>query len=253
MSATKQRSQKVSKTETATPVVEAPPVVASSTVVSATPVVTDTPTVVGATEEVQVAGSTLVSSYEALQARLGRLARELSDTRSEVKKFFKLAQQQTGRGRSRRRNTTSSPRAPTGFGKPKPVPEKLRVLLGLEAGAELPRPSVTDKLYEYMNTHNLRAQDKRIMRVNAELAQVFGFDKRQVEAINSATAHNDQNGLNFYNIQKHIARLYPAKETGVVASATPAPATRVTVEAEATSTPSSVQASGKRGAKQSAK
>lgn len=248
MSATKQRSQKVSKTETATPVVEATPVATTPAVVEETPVV-------NATEEVQVAGSTLVASYDALQARLGRLAKELSDTRVEVKRFFKLAQQQSGRGRSRRRNTNSTPRAPTGFGKPKPVPEKLRVLLGLEAGAELPRPSVTDKLYEYMNTHNLRAQDKRIMRVNPELAQVFGFDKKQVEAINNATAHNDPNGLNFYNIQKHIARLYPAKVTSVaptVATATPAtPATRVTVEADAT--PATTQASGKRGAKQSAK
>ena len=243
MSANKQRSQKATKTET--PVVESTPVVSTPVVstpsvveasVSSVPVeATTAPAPV--VEETQTGGTTLVSAYDALQARLGRLAKELSDTRTEVKRFYKLAQHQTGRGRSRRRNTSSSPRQPTGFGKPKAVPEKLRVLLGLEQGAELPRPSVTGRLYAYINEHKLHDEkDTRIMRVNADLAQVFGFTKQQQETINSATKHDDENGLNFYNIQKHIARLYPvAGSVAATTPAPPAPVARVTVEAETVS------------------
>ena len=71
------------------------------------------------------------------------------------------------------------------------------------------RPDVTKKLYEYIDTNKLRSEeDKRIIRVNDGLSSAFKLTKEQVKTINASKSEKDANGLNFYNIQKYVAKLY---------------------------------------------
>ena len=78
------------------------------------------------------------------------------------------------------------------------------------------RPTVTQKLYSYIKDNSLfDANDKRLLRVNDSLSKALQLSAQEVKSINSSTSTKDKQGLNFYNIQRYVARLYPKQETEV--------------------------------------
>ncbi len=155
------------------------------------------------------------TSYLELQDELSAIQERLSVLRTSLKKHYKLtAKQMQKMNKGRRQNT--NPRSPTGFGKPCFVPSTLRALLKLGEDECVTRPTVTQKLYSYIKDNSLfDANDKRLLRVNDSLSKALQLSAQEVKSINSSTSTKDKQGLNFYNIQRYVARLYPKQETEV--------------------------------------
>ena len=155
------------------------------------------------------------TSYLELQNELSTIQERLTVLRANLKKHYKLtAKQMQKMNKGKRQNT--NPRSPTGFGKPCFVPTTLRALLKLGEDECVTRPTVTQKLYSYIKDNSLfDANDKRLLRVNDSLSKALQLSAQEVKSINSSTSTKDKQGLNFYNIQRYVARLYPKQETEV--------------------------------------
>ena len=152
-------------------------------------------------------------SYLELQNELSDIQERLSVLRANLKKHYKLTSKQMQKmNKGKKQNT--NPRSPTGFGKPCFVPSTLRTLLKLDEDECVTRPTVTQKLYSYIKDNSLfDTNDKRLLRVNDNLSKALQLSAQEVKLINSSTSTKDKQGLNFYNIQRYVARLYPKQET----------------------------------------
>ena len=75
-----------------------------------------------------------------------------------MKRFHKVAERQIAKLSKNKRQHNQN-RTPTGFGKARAVPTAIITLLGLETGAEMTRPDVTKKLYEYIDSNKLRSEE----------------------------------------------------------------------------------------------
>ena len=177
------------------------------------------------------------TSYIELQDELSSIQERLSVLRANLKKHYKLTSKQIQKmNKGRRQNT--NPRSPTGFGKPCFVPSTLRLLLKLGDDECFTRPTVTQKLYSYIKDNSLfDANDKRLLRVNDNLSKALQLSAQEVKSINSSTSTKDKQGLNFYNIQRYVARLYPKQETEVQAVETKKAVVEVVAEKKSTSAP----------------
>jgi chromatin remodeling complex protein RSC6 len=175
------------------------------------------------------------TSYLELQNELSAIQERLSVLRANLKKHYKLTSKQIQKmNKGRRQNT--NPRSPTGFGKPCFVPSTLRSLLKLGDDECVTRPTVTQKLYSYIKDNSLfDANDKRLLRVNDNLSKALQLSAQEVKSINSSTSTKDKQGLNFYNIQRYVARLYPKQETEVQAVETKKTVVEVVAEKKSTS------------------
>ena len=153
------------------------------------------------------------TSYLELQDELSTIQERLSVLRANLKKHYKLTSKQMQKmNKGKKQNT--NPRSPTGFGKPCFVPSSLRTLLKLDEDECVTRPTVTQKLYSYIKDNSLfDTNDKRLLRVNDNLSKALQLSTQEVKLINSSTSTKDKQGLNFYNIQRYVARLYPKQET----------------------------------------
>jgi hypothetical protein len=152
--------------------------------------------------------SSLNVQYLELQTQVSSAQDMLTALKNNLKRFHKVAERQIAKLSKNKRHHNQN-RTPTGFGKARAVPAAIITLLGLESGAEMTRPDVTKKLYEYIDSNKLRSdEDKRIIRVNDGLTNAFKLTKDQVKSINASKSEKDANGLNFYNIQKFVAKLY---------------------------------------------
>ena len=153
------------------------------------------------------------TSYIKLQDELSAIQERLSILRVNLKKHYKLTSKLIQKiNKGKKQNTNS--RSPTGFGKPCFVPSTLRTLLKLGDDECVTRPTVTQKLYSYIKDNSLfDANDKRLLRVNDNLSKALLLSAQEVKLINSSTSIKDKQGLNFYNIQRYVARLYPKQET----------------------------------------
>jgi hypothetical protein len=152
--------------------------------------------------------SSLTTQYNELQTQVSSAQDLLTALKNNLKRFHKVAERQIAKLSKNKRHHNQN-RTPTGFGKARTVPPAIITLLGLEQGAEMTRPDVTKKLYEYIDSNKLRSEeDKRIIRVNEGLTAAFKLTKDQVKTINASKSEKDVNGLNFYNIQKFVAKLY---------------------------------------------
>jgi SWIB-domain-containing proteins implicated in chromatin remodeling len=93
---------------------------------------------------------------------------------------------------------------PTGFVKAKRLPKSLAELIGVQEGTEMSMPTYTRRFYEMLKEKQLfYNEDKRILRADDKMKEVFGLDDK----VNESVDHKDTNGLNFYTLQKHIARV----------------------------------------------
>ena len=221
MSKSTKKSQSASTT-VSEPVLEAK----VSTVVSSEPVV-----------EAESKDNLTYTSYLELQNELSGIQERLSVLRANLKKHYKLTSKQIQKMNKNKRQNTN-PRSPTGFGKPCFVPSTLRSLLKLGEDECVTRPTVTQKLYSYIKDNSLfDANDKRLLRVNDSLSKALQLSAQEVKSINSSTSTKDKQGLNFYNIQRYVARLYPKQETEVQAVETKKAVVEVVAEKKSTSAP----------------
>ena len=193
--------------------------------------------VVETTNDVEESENFFETQYLDLLKNLTNTQENLTLLKNNLKRFYKVTEKQlTKLNKSKRYNNKN--RSPTGFGKVKPVPQSLKTLLNLDDNVEMTRPAVTKKLYEYIDTHNLRSEeDKRIIKVNDNLSKAFKLTKDQVKSINSSKSVKDDTGLNFYNIQKYVATLYQEVDTSSTTTST-ASTTTVVVTTPASTTKS---------------
>ncbi len=157
------------------------------------------------------------NEYNELQSELTKLQEQVSLCKNKLKKFYKLTCKEVSKATKNKKNSTK--RSPTGFDKPCDVPSSLKTLLSIGEGEQVARPVITKKIYEYIDTNNLRdTTDKRVLRVNDSLAKALSLTSQEVKVINASTSPKDKSGLNFYNIQKYIKKLYPASVASSSAS-----------------------------------
>ena len=148
------------------------------------------------------------NEYNELQNELTKLQEQVSLCKTKLKKFYKVTSREMNKVYKSKKNSVK--RSPTGFDKPTDVPVSLKTLLNISDGEQVARPVITKKIYSYINDNNLRdTTDKRVLRVNDSLAHAFKLTSQEVKMINSSTSVKDESGLNFYNIQKYIKKLYP--------------------------------------------
>ena len=147
------------------------------------------------------------NEYNELQSELTKLQEQVSLCKNRLKKFYKLTCKEVTKASKNKKN--SSKRSPTGFDKPCDVPLSLKTLLNINDGEQVARPIITKKIYEYIDSNNLRdTADKRVLRVNDNLAKALNLTSQEVKVINASTSPKDKSGLNFYNIQKYIKKMY---------------------------------------------
>jgi hypothetical protein len=168
-------------------------------------------------EQVQVFESE--NEYNELQSELSKLQEQVSLCKNKLKKFYKLTCKEVSKATKNKKN--SSKRSPTGFDKPCDVPLSLKTLLNINDSEQVARPVITKKIYEYIDSNNLRdTTDKRVLRVNDSLAKALCLTSQEVKVINASTSPKDKSGLNFYNIQKYIKKMYSSSSTSTASTST---------------------------------
>jgi hypothetical protein len=143
----------------------------------------------------------------------------------ETRHKKELKQSRKNRRRVVTTEVNTTPKNPSGFNKPGPVPQKIKDLLNLDSSVELPRTQITKLIYGYIKEHNLqKPTDKRVIVPNTAIRNLFGISDTETTEIS------------FYNIQTYIKKLYPTSGVSTPATtetkqvATPAPATSTPVQ-----------------------
>ena len=153
-------------------------------------------TVVSETQEV-----TFADMAEEFRRDMSEWCARARNMNSRFKKLEKRCHRELKAKRPRKAKNSDRPKNPSGFNKPRPVPQKLIDLLGLDAEQELPRTQVTKRLYQYFEDHDLYAEkddgskDKRRIIPDGKVRKMFGMSKGEE--------------ITFYTIQSHIKKLYP--------------------------------------------
>jgi chromatin remodeling complex protein RSC6 len=159
------------------------------------------------------------NEYNELQSELTKLQEQVSLCKNKLKKFYKLTCKEVSKATKNKKN--NSKRSPTGFDKPCDVPSSLKTLLNINDSEQVARPVITKKIYEYIDSNNLRdTTDKRVLRVNDSLAKALCLTSQEVKVINASTSPKDKSGLNFYNIQKYIKKMYSSSSTTTATAST---------------------------------
>ena len=125
------------------------------------------------------------------------------DEREMCKKLARLYKQEikTAKKSTRRRRNDKK----TGFTKPETVPANLAKLVSLPEGTEMPRTQLTKRVYSVLRERGLFYEhDERVLRADDDVLKAFNLTKD----VNKSTNPKDPDGLNFYNLQRHIANCY---------------------------------------------
>lgn len=208
---------------------------AKKNVVQVAPVVDNAP-IAQSDEEVKDNVSLTVMSEESdeftkyCDEYLKQLSTEYKEKKNQIRQMMKLHKQSVTNARRNTRKRRSNTQ--TGFTKPEVVPSGLAKFIGVQEGTEMPRTELTKIVYKKISDRGLFYEnDKRVLRADDEILRVFNLSKK----VNESTDPHDDNGLNFYNIQRHIARCYKGTEepqsAPVVAPAQPDAPVQVVNEA----------------------
>lgn len=124
-----------------------------------------------------------------------------------LKKINKVLSKFNNSNTKNKKNTVLGKKQ-TGFSESRIVPEELKELLGITENM-LPRTELTKKVYKYIEDNKLKfSNNRRIIRVDDKLAKALKLSKDEIEKINNSQNQKDVNGLNFFNLQTRIAKLY---------------------------------------------
>ncbi len=128
-----------------------------------------------------------------LGKELGKVNREVNDLTTQIEKLTNILMKK-GRGSDDKKE-----RAPSGFTKPQPVPEKFVKFFGWDKGVEKTRPEITSSLWNYVKDNNLTKEGNgKEIKPDKALRKLFGL--------------TDKDTMNFSNIQKHIASVFNTDE-----------------------------------------
>ena len=85
------------------------------------------------------------------------------------------------------------------------VPIKICKYLNLEEDLKLSKPDVQKLIYKKIKENKLfYEKDKRVLRVDKELSELFNIDMN----VNNSINPKDKLGFNIYNFNKYLCRLY---------------------------------------------
>ncbi|QKF94042.1 SWIB/MDM2 domain-containing protein [Fadolivirus algeromassiliense] len=133
---------------------------------------------------------------------LEKITKNYKEQRDDIRNLVKLHKKELKNARKKKAKITKDK---TGFTKPTPVPENLANFLGLPKGTEMPRTELTGLLCKEFTKRNLyHKDDRRIIIPDDDVTKLFNLPK----SAEKSTDPKDKNGLNFYNLQKHIAKCY---------------------------------------------
>lgn len=96
---------------------------------------------------------------------------------------------------------------PTGFNKPRLIPDKMAELIKIPKGTQMSGPQYTKKFYDYIKENKLHKNDTlKIFRINKEIQNAFDLTNEQVKIMNESTNDRDPNGFNFTTIQRFFSK-----------------------------------------------
>lgn len=87
------------------------------------------------------------------------------------------------------------------------IPDSLADLIGVKRGTEMARTELGKRVHNIFKSRDLLYEhNKRIMRVDDELAKIFGTTTDVNKSVNEKA--DIDIGINFYNLQSYIKRCY---------------------------------------------
>lgn len=142
------------------------------------------------------------------ESLLEKITKNYKEQKDDIKKLLKMHRNELRNAKKTTKKRKNNIK--TGFTKPEKVPDKLAKFLGLNLGTVLPRTNITKKVYdEIKNRGLLYEKDKRVIRADKELLKLFDL----TENVNKSVDPYDKNGINFFNLQRYIAKVYSDDET----------------------------------------
>lgn len=139
---------------------------------------------------------------------INELTKTYKEQRNKIKNLMKLHKSELKN--SKRRNKDRK-KPETGFTKSEIVPDNLAKFIGIDKGTEMPRTALTKLVYNEIKNRKLYYEkDRRVLRADEELKKIFKLP----DSVNMSINPKDELGFNFFNLQKYIAKCYPAKPTG---------------------------------------
>jgi hypothetical protein len=145
-----------------------------------------------------------ILQYENFMAKYKKTCKEMRELKNDMKKLLYLYKQdikKTLKTKAPKRKNIEA----TGFNINEKIPDDIAELIEVDKGSEMPRTTLTKKIYEKLKERKLYYnKDKRIMRADDQILKIFNLD----ENVNQVTNVNDPNGFTFYTIQTHLAKKF---------------------------------------------
>lgn len=121
--------------------------------------------------------------------------------KNEIKKIKKLHLMEIKKLNKAKKNAHK----PSGILIPKPIPPKLAKFIGKTSNALESRSSVGTLVYKEFIARNLYYEnDKRVLRADKTIQELFNV----TNDVNKSTSPKDKNGLNLFNLQTFIKKVY---------------------------------------------
>jgi chromatin remodeling complex protein RSC6 len=140
-----------------------------------------------------------IKQCDTLIDKINRSAKEQKNEIRQLKKLYKKSLKEAIKVKKK------EGKKKTGFTTDEIVPKDLAKLIGVEYGTKMPRTVLTSKVYNVLKERNLYySGDKRVLRADDEIRHIFNLSK----TVNESKDAKDEDGFNFFNIQKHIAKCY---------------------------------------------
>ncbi len=125
--------------------------------------------------------------------------------REQIRRIKKTYEKELKKCNKRKKKTITNDKA--GINKAIQVPDKLADLVGIPRGTSIPRTKLGGLVYKVFQDRDLLYDnDKRVMRVDNELQNIFGVSSNVNKSINPKDKVDV--GINFYNLHTYIKRCY---------------------------------------------
>tara|TARA_B000000565_G_C23778915_1_gene375161 strand:+ start:2237 stop:2854 length:618 start_codon:yes stop_codon:yes gene_type:complete len=141
----------------------------------------------------------ILASLGSLMQKMDTLEKEARQSKYEIKKVMKSVEKKF---KSKKRKVDPN-REPSGFAKPALLSDELCKFLKLDKGSKMARTEVTQKVNEYIKTHNLQNQDNK---------KKISPDK----VLSNLLKVTDKDDLTYFSMQKYLKEHFPKEDTTVV-------------------------------------
>jgi len=148
---------------------------------------------------------TYPETYKKIRLEIDDLIMKLKEFKNDIKQTEKNYIHDM-RYLDKRKKYRKNGGKPTGFNKPRLIPDKMADLIGIDRGTEMSGPEYTKRFYNYLSEHNLYGNTKKIFKVDEAIKETFGLTKAQVDKMNNSTDDRDVDGLNFTTIQRYFSK-----------------------------------------------